>query len=389
VLRSLKLEQFKAFARTNVPLRPFTVLIGTNGAGKTTILQAIELFGRLVTGTVTELLEAKGWEYSDLPHLRSRTNKFTLSADLELEAKSLIWQLTLGAGRRPGVSDERVSTIPSEDADADREHVRMDRVGRTMKRITATGEVERVTQTLTSSWLSTIDERDRSRFPELHAIAMWARRIRGYFFLDPLKLRAPSRGDGNEIGVNGETLAPFLARLRDRDRPAFERVQSRVQRHYPKLVELHPVRGRYGWTHLEITERWNGEQARFSARQVSDGLLRLVAVAAMHELSQRPSVLLLDEVENGLHPHLLGGLVKMLQELVHSGGGTTQVIIATHSPITVNYCESADDVLIVTRGRGGHPQARPLSSTRGFQRLGPHFDLGELWYNVGEKDLLR
>lgn len=389
MLRSLKLEQFKAFARASVPLRPFTVLIGANGAGKTTILQAIDLLGRLVTGTVAELLEVKGWEYSDLPHLRSRMNKFTLSAELELDAQSLSWELTLGAGRRPGVSDERVSVVPSDDTIPGHEHVRMDRVGRTMKRITAAGEVERVTQTLTSSWLSTIDDRDRARFPELHAVATWARHIRGYFFLDPLRLRAPSRGDGSEIGIAGETLAPFLARLRDRDRHAFERVQSRVQQHYPKLVELHPVRGRYGWTHLEITERWNGEQARFNARQVSDGLLRLVAVAAMHELVHRPSVLLLDEVENGLHPHLLGGLVKMLQELVRSARGKTQVVMATHSPITVNYCDSADDVLIVTRGRGGHPHCRPLSSTRGFQRLGPHFDLGELWYNVGEKQLLR
>ena len=258
-----------------------------------------------------------------------------------------------------------------------------------MKRLAADDTADAISQTLTSSWLSAIDEEDRDRFPELFLLASWARRIRGYFFLDPLKLRSPSRGEGHEIGVNGESLAPFLARLKDRDRSAFDRVQKRVQQHYPRLVELHPVRRGYGWTHLEVTERWNGETARFNARQVSDGLLRLIAVAAMHELPVSPSVLLLDEVENGLHPHLLGGFVKMLQDLVREKRGQTQIVLATHSPITVNFCESPDDVLLVTRGRRGHPTCTPLSKTRGFEKLRAHFDLGELWYNVGERDLVR
>jgi len=68
----------------------------------------------------------------------------------------------------------------------------------------------------------------------------------------------------------------------------------------------------------------------------------------------------------------------MLQDLVTSSAGRTQVILTTHSPITLNFCESADDVLLVTRGRGGHPQCRPLSKTRGFDRLRAHFELGEL-----------
>lgn len=79
---------------------------------------------------------------------------------------------------------------------------------------------ESISQTLTSSWLSAIDKEDRGQFPELFLLASWARRIRGYCFLDPLKLRAPSRGEGHELGVNGESLAPLLARLRDRDRAA-------------------------------------------------------------------------------------------------------------------------------------------------------------------------
>jgi predicted ATPase len=162
---------------------------------------------------------------------------------------------------------------------------------------------------------------------------------------------------------------------------------DRVRQHYPRLVAVQPRRTKYGWTRLEIKERWNSEVTAFNARQMSDGLLRLLAVSAMHEIKEPPSVLLLDEIENGLHPRLLGGFVAMLQEL--SRGGRTQVIAATHSPITVNYCEAADHVLIVARDAGGGAQVTPLSRTRNFEKLRQQLDPGELWYNVGEERLLR
>jgi predicted ATPase len=257
-----------------------------------------------------------------------------------------------------------------------------------MERVDANGGVENMIQTLPSSWLTTIVENDRNPFPELFAVASWARRIRGYFFLDPLKLRSPSHREGTELDVNGDNLAAFLARLRERDRAAFTRVQRRVQAHYPRLVALHPVRRAHGWIDLEISERRKGKTARFNARQVSDGLLRIIAVSAMHELPIIPSVLLLDEIENGLHPELLGGFVKMLQDLVRARKGQTQIVLTTHSPLTVNFCESPEDVILVAQGRTGQATCTPLSRTRGFDKLRAHFDLGELWYNVGEKDLL-
>lgn len=387
MLTSLKLEGFKAYGDGVIPLRPFTVLIGPNGAGKTTLMEAIDLLNWLVVGSITELLEIKHWEYSDLPHLRSATKAFSITATLLLNKRIVVWELGLGARRRPGISHERVTVFPKgADGNGNDGKVVLERNGRQMSRTDEAGVVDKITQTLTSSWLSAITDEDERRFPWLVAVANWARAIRGYFFLDPNKLRSSSRGEGQELGINGENLASFLYRLHKKDRAAFSRVQDRVKRHYPRLVGILPKAERYGWTHLDITERWNGETATFNARQVSSGLLRLMTVAAMHELPNPPSVLLLDEIENGVHPHLLEGFVRMLQELVQKR--STQVILATHSPITVNFCKP-EDVILVTRGAHGHPTCIPLSAAKGFDRLAEQFGAGELWYNIGEDKLTR
>lgn len=388
MIRTLHIRSFKAFSDEasarpeGIPLRPFTALVGPNGSGKSTILQAIEILGELVRGNVTQMLDAHGWEYADLPHLRSKHTNVSVGAELELQHADVHWSLVLGPRRDRRILAERIDKR----AKSDWTNIVL-RSGRGVGRNPENGLTPEVTiLSLDSSWLSTIDPvEDLASFPTLVAVADWARRIRAVSFLDPVTLRSPSRAKTDELGPRGENLAAFLARLKSRPKD-FARLIDRVRQHYPRLVDIRPKRTNYGWTHMEITEKWNGEQATFNARQVSDGLLRIIAVAALHELREPPSVLLLDEIENGLHPRLLGGFVAMLEELAKSG--RTQVIVATHSPITLNYVSSPESVLVVTRGPGGGVQVTPLNETRGFERLRQHFDLGELWYNVGEDRLV-
>lgn len=393
MIRRLWIESFKAFSEDSkkqspgIPLQPFTVLVGPNGSGKSTILQAIDMLGWLSGGTINEMLRGLGWKYSDLPHLRSDKKQIVVGMEVELgqPAVEVQWWLRLGTRRYPGISVETVEVRSGgrwEDVVA--------RDGRRVfRRSERTRAEEIVRLTLPASWLSTIDpHEDAGDYPTLVALAQMAKRIRAYYFLDPVALRGPSRGNdesSDELGFHGENLASFLGRIKTRPKD-FARLVDRVRAHYPRLVDIHVRRKSDGFTHIEITEKWNGEQATFNARQVSDGLLRLIAVAAMHELREPPSVLLLDEIENGLHPRLLGGFVEMLEELAKSG--RTQVIVATHSPITLNYVSAPEAVLLVTRGKGGGVTVTPMSEVKGIESLREQFALGELWYNAGEERLV-
>lgn len=385
MIETLRLRSFKGFDEIDVPLQPFTLLLGSNGIGKTTILQAVDLLGGLVTDTLPGYLEAQQWEYADLPHLRSRNSKMTLAVDIHFEEadQTLRWEIELGTRRYPGISREKVIRR------AEYEEAFMTRDGRRMIRLDERDtELESIEQTLTSSWLSTLEpEEDRFRFPSLLRVAEWARGIRGYFFLDPLKLQAPSRGTRKDVGRHGEHLAAFLATLRDRNKQALQRVIRRVQRHYPPLVNLRPRRSGYGWTYLQVQEKLNGEDILLNARQVSDGLLRMLAASALFELPDRPSVLLLDEIENGLHPHLMAGFMGMLQDLVEESN--TQVLVTTHSPISVNYCRSPSSVVVLGRTKRGRTRIKTLDEAKGFDELSRVFDLGEIWYNLGEWSLTR
>jgi predicted ATPase len=380
VLTRLEIDSFKAYDHVAVELAPFTVVIGPNGAGKTSVLQAVEFLGALVRGTLKEHLDHRRWEYPDLPHLRSSHKQFGFVATVDLKKQTYQWELRLGARLRSGVARERLVRVADETE-------LMSRDGRKMRRFDESkGGWEEVTQTLTSSWLSTVTEDDRGRFPDLLAIAEWARGIGDYVALNPATLREPSRKT-DTLGPTGEGLAGLLGGLKASRNGAFDRVLRRTRDRYPQLRNITVRQGSYGWNRLEVTERWGGEEVTLNARQVSDGLLRLLAISALHELHAPPSVVMLDELENGVHPHLLGGLMSMLDGLVRSG--RTQVIATTHSPVALNYVKSANQVLIARRLGKGPARLTALSGTKGYRELGEHFDPGELWYNLGEQRLLR
>jgi predicted ATPase len=378
-LKSLDIETFKSYEDQTAPLGSFRLLVGPNGGGKTSVLQAIEFFGALSRGTLRDELELRDWEYKDLPWLRGETRRFGFTAHLELDEAHISWLLRFGHRRRPGIDAEEVIL--------NNETTLLSRSGRSMWRLDrSSGEKEAVQQTLTSSWLATIEKADRTRFPELLAVVEWARRIQRYVTLDPAILRAPSRRSTEGLGPRGEDLAGFLRWLRD-DRPAqFDSMLTRVKDRYPSLQQVILKTAGFGWFRLSIDERWGDSSVRLSAPQVSDGLLRLIAISAMHELPEPPSVVMIDEIENGLHPYLLGQVIEMLEEL--AAETNIQIVATTHSPIAVNFVKDPRQVLVVSRDGQGKSVLKPLDETRGYARLGEHLEPGELWYNLGEQGLL-
>ncbi|MDT7970231.1 MAG: AAA family ATPase [Vulcanisaeta sp.] len=83
---------------------------------------------------------------------------------------------------------------------------------------------------------------------------------------------------------------------------------------------------------------------------IADGLIKALAVASAIEL--RPTMLLIDEVENSLHVRALKVIYDVLNSL------EVPVIIATHSPALVDMAEP-ERVFVVSRGDDGGTVVEP------------------------------
>lgn len=180
--------------------------------------------------------------------------------------------------------------------------------------------------------------------------------------------------DNRLLRQDGSNLAAFLYFLRLRHTPAYELIRKSVQRVAPffddfrlEPLELNPDKILLEWKH-------KGSDAYFDGSSLSDGTLRFMALATlfMQPLAFRPSVILVDEPELGLHPYA----ITMLAALIKQAATKTQVIISTQSPFLLDHF-NPEDVLVADRVDGGTQFTR-LDSVKLAGWL-ENYSLGQLW----------
>ena len=88
-----RIGNFKSLVDFEIDLPKFTVLIGLNGAGKTTILQAFDFLSQLMNGRVDEWLTSRGWDRADIASKLISTSNITFGTltNLSLEKGGELW----------------------------------------------------------------------------------------------------------------------------------------------------------------------------------------------------------------------------------------------------------------------------------------------------------
>jgi predicted ATPase len=141
-----------------------------------------------------------------------------------------------------------------------------------------------------------------------------------------------------------------------------------------RLADLETVHRRAGWIDLILRERF----ANFStvpSTQMSDGFMRLLALCAIPELPD-VSMILLDELEDGIEPHILGPLVTLVAAETRA-----QIIATSHSPILANIV-GVERLRLISRTPDGRTIAAAVDQMPTFRLGDEYFGPGELWTNT-------
>jgi predicted ATPase len=88
--------------------------------------------------------------------------------------------------------------------------------------------------------------------------------------------------------------------------------------------------------------------------------------------SLRPSTILLDEPELGLHPYAIA----LLASLARQASANTQVLISTQSPLLLDHLEP-EDVIVTERHEGASTFTR--LETEPLAQWLEDYSLGQLW----------
>lgn len=325
MIASVAFRNFKALRSTDVALSPFNLVIGPNGSGKTSLIQAVLRLHKLARLPLRE----PGAEAERLHEGAEITFRFTPPHD-GLEA-SLVC-----------VSDKMcdlLQVIPL-----------------------TTGEG-------VDDWAGL-----RARLLT----------IRSYLF-DHDAIAAPSPAkDHVELTLNGGNLATVLSFRRSHHPEVFARLTAELFRMMPEYDEIdfleYPGNLVDLRLHLADSAEW------VIAENLSQGTLYLLALLALVFDPAPPAIVCIEELDRGVHPRMLREMRDLLYRLSYpqetgSPNPAVQVIATTHSPYLLDLFRDHPEEVVITEKHGAAARFTRLDQCADLNNVLSSGSLGDLWFS--------
>lgn len=388
VIRSLYIDNFKALNDFSIEMKPLTVLIGTNGSGKTSILQALDFMCNFARMDLEAYLDRRNWKASELKSKMNKKLHMTFKAEFLLEVndcKKLVeWTFVLN----PIITKGKVQVISEEivDKTSDKKLLSVNSQGISRFNFQDNNEEKFPPLNMTSSFLKNINvQKDKAKFPELVALTTFLTTSDSFELLSTEKMRRSSRGEVDTIGMGGEKLAAFIHGLQNQQK---KNISERLHKYVPFINTVDAeVKGRPGWIEIKVSEVFPAVERYFTINpgHVSDGTMRLMAFAALMEIDKSSGMIMLDEIEDGINPHIADKVVEDLMDLVKIKH--RQVVVTTHSSVMLDYFPQ-ESIIFLWRSRDGAIHSDDLFSKPDIRDRLEHMYPGEVWLNMDEEEII-
>jgi len=205
------------------------------------------------------------------------------------------------------------------------------------------------------------------------------------------------------VEYDGEGLAPTLDYLRNTEPESFEKLQELLKKVIPSVQEVSVQRAKVKVSRhrsievdgkffpYEQMEEMAGQEVIFNmasgkhipAHAISEGTLLTLGLLTVILHPKRPSLLLLDDVEQGLHPNAQRELMQIFKELLESDPNI-QIIFSTHSPYIIDELNPSQVHVLNNAGEHGYTTTRRLDEHPDVERALQVLTTGEFWDAEGE-----
>lgn len=370
----LTVKGFRRLIDVDVELRPFTVLLGVNGVGKSSFLDAISLLSSSAAGRLKERISEMG----GLANLMTldRAKQLTLGTRMAVERDApLDYSLTLSPTGAAYAIEEELLYQQRNRNPPPFKHI--ESRGIDVQYFDPAPEHRGLTR---PTWDHNPLESSLSQVPKMFQRSEELRRHLAsttlYHVLN-VDSRAPVRlpqtmQPADLPGTNGETLVSCLYSLRETDRDRFEAVEDALRAAFPSSFERLDFPPVAAGT-LAMTWRDKGFTKPFYTNQLSEGTLRFLWLVTLLQSPGLPSICMIDEPEVSLHPEMLSILVELLRE----ASQRALIVVATHSDRLVRFLEP-NEVLVIDMQEDGAAAATWADSLDLASWL-DEYTLDEVW----------
>ena len=369
-IKTIAVENFKALRSTGaVRLKPLSVIIGNNGSGKSSLMEAVETYVRVLNTDVDAAMDYwQGFE-----HIRHKSAQPLQTSDITPAKQHNAMRIALKVVVDADIAKLRMDINTRDSSNLLYIQKEQCEMGASNVIRTAVSKSENQSLGIVSSTnlqadiqsaLKTISSGE-SLLPYLGPLDKVTRGLREMLFLrlnpDTIgQLQSVKRSERRiQLASDGSNVAEYLIDLRERSPSAFEQVTQALRYVLPYAIDVEPTVLNAGVLRRSYVQLLEGKY-EIPGWLMSSGSLRVLPLIATLLDPEPPSVIFIEEVENGLDPRTVGLVVDLMRAAAKSG--RTQVIATTHSPYLLDMLD-LDDVLLCERGPKGPAFSWPAGHT--------------------------
>jgi len=350
VISSVAFHNFKALREARVELRPFNLIVGPNGSGKTSLIQALLRLRTLAR------LHAGGAGTVESVNVERAVLEFRFTAPYEaaLARLSCVEQIVCDQIELSGVADSERGAL--------------------------LGKIEGIRAYLFDHYAMA----EPSLYTPVEAQSQAGR-----------QREAREKNGSDTLASNGGNLAAALAALHERHPENFAQLEAEFRQIVPEFAGIEVSRRggmAEGGETLELGLRLRGGSGPggrgevVTADNLSQGTLYLLAVLFLVFQPAPPSVVCIEEIDRGMHPRWLRALRDLLYRLSYprdfgQSRAPVQVLATTHSPYLLDLFKDHPEEIIISQKCGLSAHFERLSDRADLGALLGEASLGDLWFS--------
>ncbi len=320
----LRLQDWKSFSDAKLYIDPLTIIIGTNASGKSNLFDALKMLGALVSPTdILDIAKEVRGGAEGIVRRGQESCTLTTVMDTDKSGEQLTYAITLALDKQRNVwiKGEKLTSSSSKKELTLFERKETDENNSTLVSVSLYSEGKPRLQNFPakSSILSQIEYVNCAR-----KIKEATATVVGNFKKIRLSNPIPERmrdftALSKTIADDASNLAGYLANL---DEETQTKTYDAILKYLRPLPDkdIKSLRAEKvpltDMAMLFCTEEWQeGVAQEQSARGMSDGTLRFAGIIAMLVTAEDHSLVLLEELDQGVHPSRAKNMVAMLKEI--------------------------------------------------------------------------
>jgi len=357
MLVTFTFSNFKSFKDAELQLGPLTVLIGANAAGKSNAIEALRLLSWLAQGQKLSSIQyavnsadrvVRG-RIDDLCHRGESEFGLGCVTD-DLRWNRLSMRISLREGELH-ISSERIgeltAAVPLYDMDQPSRGLNTDAGvaynnfarGGNKPHVTVSDQMAVFAQLESAVRFESSHRKAQETIPEVSK--RFQSLLSNILFLDPVpaRMREYSFTNDKRLLGDGTNLSSVLFRLWGAEPDAqvepYATQRAAILAFIQSLPEqeiagLSFLDGPRGEVMVQLLETFGGNPAPYDASLLSDGTLRVLAIAAAMLSAQEGSLVVIEEIDNGVHPSRARHLLDSIRTIAERR--KLRVLLSTHNP---------------------------------------------------------